>query len=58
MAATRKSWQDRLASYPHLPNVKPIPEAMRARRVGDTIGHTVVQRGKRFFVEDYERRLI
>ncbi|MEJ8853800.1 6-O-methylguanine DNA methyltransferase [Variovorax robiniae] len=150
MTAIRKSWQDRLASYPHLPNVKPIPDAMRARRGDGTIatpspqeveaamrgvpegrlatvfgigediaarhqatigctvttaifahmvahaveetrgttpwwrtlkidgelnpkypggieaqmrrleaeGHTVVQRGKRFFVEDYEQRLI
>ncbi|WP_213956400.1 MULTISPECIES: MGMT family protein [unclassified Variovorax] len=150
MTAPKKSWTSRLASYPHLPNVKPIPFAMRARRGDGTIatpspqeveaamrgvpesrlatvfgigediaarhhatigctvttaifahmvahaveeaqgttpwwrtlkiggelnpkypggiesqmrkleaeGHTVVQRGKRFFVEDYERRLI
>jgi len=32
-----KSWQDRLGSYPHLPEVKPIPEAMRARRGEGTI---------------------
>jgi alkylated DNA nucleotide flippase Atl1 len=28
---TPKSWQERLAGYPHLPSVKPIPEAMRTR---------------------------
>lgn len=26
-----KSWRERLAGYPHLPNVKPIPERMQAR---------------------------
>ncbi|MBU1361067.1 MAG: MGMT family protein [Gammaproteobacteria bacterium] len=33
----KKSWASRLASYPHLPSVKPIPEAMRARRGIGTI---------------------
>jgi alkylated DNA nucleotide flippase Atl1 len=33
----KKSWQDRLASYPHLPSVKAIPAAMRARRGEGTI---------------------
>lgn len=33
----KKSWQARLASYPHLPNVKAIPEAMRPRRGEGTI---------------------
>ncbi|MGJ7530902.1 6-O-methylguanine DNA methyltransferase [Variovorax sp. GB1P17] len=35
--STRKSWRDRLASYPHLPSVKEIPVAMRARRGEGTI---------------------
>ncbi len=35
--STKKSWLDRLASYPHLPNVKEIPPAMRARRGEGTI---------------------
>lgn len=26
-----KSWRERLAGYPHLPNVKPIPERMQGR---------------------------
>ncbi|MGJ7546092.1 hypothetical protein [Variovorax sp. LT1R16] len=33
----RKTWHDRLASYPHLPNVKEIPTAMRARHGEGTI---------------------
>jgi alkylated DNA nucleotide flippase Atl1 len=33
----KKSWRDRLASYPHLPNVKEIPAAMRSRRGEGTI---------------------
>jgi alkylated DNA nucleotide flippase Atl1 len=33
----KKSWRDRLASYPHLPNVKEIPAAMRPRRGEGTI---------------------
>lgn len=33
----KKTWRDRLASYPQLPNVKPIPLAMRARRGDGTI---------------------
>jgi len=37
MNASRKSWQSWLAKYPHLPNVKPIPEAMRARHGEGTI---------------------
>lgn len=124
-----KTWRDKLASYPHLPNVKPIPEAMRnvpegrlatvfglgeaiaarhrasigctvttaifAHRVAhateevqgttpgwrtlkiggelnarypggieaqmarlESEGHTVVQRGKRYFVEDFDKKLI
>ncbi|WP_431512264.1 6-O-methylguanine DNA methyltransferase [Variovorax sp. DAIF25] len=32
-----KRWRDRLASYPHLPSVKPIPDALRARRGEGTI---------------------
>lgn len=32
-----KTWRDRLGSYPHLPNVKEIPEALRARRGEGTI---------------------
>ena len=35
--STTKSWRDRLASYPHLPNVKAIPAAMRARHGEGTI---------------------
>jgi len=34
---TRMAWQARLASYPHLPSVKPIPAPMRARRGEGTI---------------------
>jgi alkylated DNA nucleotide flippase Atl1 len=33
----KKSWHDRLASYPHLPSVKEIPAAMRPRRGEGTI---------------------
>lgn len=33
----KKSWRDRLASYPHLPNVKEIPAAMRSRHGEGTI---------------------
>ncbi|MDQ0082092.1 alkylated DNA nucleotide flippase Atl1 [Variovorax boronicumulans] len=33
----KKSWRDRLASYPHLPNVKEIPAAMCSRRGEGTI---------------------
>ena len=36
-ASVMKSWRDKLASYPHLASVKPIPEAMRARRGEGTI---------------------
>ncbi|MBJ2158352.1 MGMT family protein [Variovorax sp. IB41] len=35
--STKKSWRDRLASYPHLPNVKEIPLAMRKRHGEGTI---------------------
>ncbi|MFH0129007.1 MGMT family protein [Variovorax sp. VaC1] len=35
--STKKSWHDRLASYPHLPSVKEIPVAMRARHGEGTI---------------------
>ena len=34
---TGKTWQDKLAGYPQLPTVKPIPPAMRARRGVGTI---------------------
>lgn len=37
MSRPAKTWQQRLASYPHLPEVKPIPPAMRARRGDGTI---------------------
>ena len=33
----KKSWRDRLASYPHLPNVKEIPPPMRKRHGEGTI---------------------
>ncbi|SFP55920.1 Alkylated DNA nucleotide flippase Atl1, participates in nucleotide excision repair, Ada-like DNA-binding domain [Variovorax sp. 770b2] len=33
----KKSWRDRLASYPHLPNVKEIPAPMRKRHGEGTI---------------------
>lgn len=33
----KKSWRDRLASYPQLPNVKEIPAAMHPRRGEGTI---------------------
>jgi hypothetical protein len=39
--STPKSWRDRLASYPHLPNIKEIPLPMR----------------KRHFVEDFAKKL-
>ncbi len=32
-----KTWRDKLEGYPHLPSVKPIPQAMRARRGEGTI---------------------
>jgi len=35
--STKKSWRDRLASYPHLPNVKEIPPPMRKRHGEGTI---------------------
>ena len=35
--STPKSWRDRLASYPHLPNVKEIPLPMRKRHGEGTI---------------------
>ena len=108
----KKSWRERLASYPHLPTVKEILAAMRPwRGEGSTVttaifahmvalaakkapsnpaqrapwwrtlkisgelhpkypsgieaqmpelqaeGHTVVQRGKRYFVEDFTKKL-
>ncbi len=82
-----KSWRERLAGFPLLPNVKPIPERMQGhfgcgtivtpsprevdaamRRVPGGLdelirrlefeGHTVVQRGRRHFVEDFEKKLI
>lgn len=37
MSTTKKSWRDRLASYPHLPSVKEIPAAMRPRHGEGTI---------------------
>ncbi len=37
MGQPAKRWQRRLDSYPHLPNVKPVPDAMRARRGDGTI---------------------
>lgn len=33
----KKSWRDRLASYPHLPTVKEIPSPMRKRHGEGTI---------------------
>ncbi|QSI34308.1 6-O-methylguanine DNA methyltransferase [Variovorax sp. RKNM96] len=33
----KKSWRERLASYPHLPNVKEIPAPMRKRHGEGTI---------------------
>lgn len=33
----KKSWRDRFAGYPHLPNVKEIPLLMRKRHGEDTI---------------------
>ena len=33
----KKSWRDRLASYPHLPSVKEIPAPMRKRHGEGTI---------------------
>jgi alkylated DNA nucleotide flippase Atl1 len=33
----KKSWRDRLAGYPHLPNVKEIPPPMRKRHGEGTI---------------------
>lgn len=33
----KKSWRDRLASYPHLPNVKEIPPPMRKHHGEGTI---------------------
>jgi alkylated DNA nucleotide flippase Atl1 len=33
----KKSWHDRLASYPHLPSVKAIPAALRPRHGEGTI---------------------
>ena len=33
----KKSWRDRLASYPHLPNVKETPPPMRKRHGEGTI---------------------
>ncbi|ADU36292.1 hypothetical protein Varpa_2085 [Variovorax paradoxus EPS] len=33
----KKSWRDRLSSYPHLPNVKEIPPPMRKRHGEGTI---------------------
>ncbi|MDQ0571267.1 alkylated DNA nucleotide flippase Atl1 [Variovorax paradoxus] len=35
--STTKSWRDRLAGYPHLPNVKEIPTPMRKRHGEGTI---------------------
>ncbi|MET3441297.1 alkylated DNA nucleotide flippase Atl1 [Variovorax paradoxus] len=35
--STKKSWRDRLAGYPHLPNVKEIPLPMRKRHGEGTI---------------------
>jgi alkylated DNA nucleotide flippase Atl1 len=35
--STKKSWRDRLASYPHLPEVKEIPPPMRKRHGEGTI---------------------
>lgn len=69
----RKSWQARLASYPHLPSVKPVPEALKSggelnpkypggieaqMQQLEHEGHTVVQRGKRCLVEDFEAKLV
>ncbi|RST48006.1 MGMT family protein [Variovorax sp. DXTD-1] len=35
--STKKSWRDRLAGYPHLPNVKEIPPPLRKRHGEGTI---------------------
>jgi len=35
--STKKSWRDRLAGYPHLPNVKEIPPPLRKRHGEATI---------------------
>ena len=112
IATKSNSWRERLAGYPKLPDVKPIPERMQQRHGPGTIvtpsprevdeamkrvregrlvtvfgigqqlarehgatlkypggldelmqrleseGHTVVQRGRRYFVEDFETKHI
>ncbi|KQX84974.1 hypothetical protein [Variovorax sp. Root473] len=60
--STRKGWRDRLAGHPNLPNVKVNPPAMRGLQVQmsrlTAEGHTVVQGGRRYFVEDFARKLV
>ena len=106
--APRKRWRDKLAGYPGLPEIKPIPERMQPRHGPGTFagmaaqaaeedrqagqpeitpywrtlkingelnlkypggleelmrrleseGHTVMQRGQRYFVEDFEKKLV
>jgi hypothetical protein len=65
-AGQPKSWQERIAGYAGLPEVKAIPELNLKYPGGldelmrrlEAEGHTVVQRGQRYFVEDFERKLI
>ncbi|WP_200934331.1 hypothetical protein [Variovorax sp. Root318D1] len=47
--STKKSWRDRLAGYPG------GIESQMTRLEAE--GHTVVQRGKRYFVEDFAKKL-
>lgn len=63
-SARSKSWRERLAGYPLLPEPKSIlnlnyPGGLEElmRRL-ESEGHTVVQRGQRYFVEDFEKKLI
>jgi hypothetical protein len=64
----RKSWREKLADSKNLPQVMPITGKMSARWGKGTVGIPApievdaimkrVPRGKRWFVADYEKRLV
>lgn len=63
-SARSKNRRERLAGYWQLPEFNPIlnlnyPGGLKELMCRlESEGHTVVQRGQRYFVEDFEKKLI
>lgn len=53
-----KPWRGRLAGHPGLPEVKYPGGLEELMRRLESEGHVVVQRGRRYFVEDFEKKLV